>query len=82
MATNVLLSPEQEEFARALVATGRYSDVSEVISSSLHLLQEQEERRKAFAKMIADAEAEAEKEGTYTIDEVVAELDTIIDGKA
>lgn len=82
MATNVHLTPELEEFARACVETGRYNNVSEVVRSGLRLLQEREDRRKNFAKMIADAEAEAERDGVYTIDEVVAELDAIIDGKA
>lgn len=78
MATNVHLTPQLEEFARSLVATGRYNNVSEVMREGLRLLQEREERRKAFMKMIADAETEAEREGTYTVDEVAAELDAII----
>jgi putative addiction module antidote protein, CC2985 family len=82
MATNVHLTPELEEFARACVETGRYNNVSEVMRAGLRLLQEREDRRRAFAKMVEDAEAEAEKEGTYTIDEVAAELDAIIAGKA
>lgn len=82
MATNVHLTPQLEEFARSLVATGRYNNVSEVMRDGLRLLQEREERRHSFMKMIADAETEAEQEGTYTVEEVVAELDAIIDGKA
>jgi antitoxin ParD1/3/4 len=78
MATNVHLTPQLEEFARALVETGRYNNVSEVMREGLRLLQDREERRKAFMKMIADTEAEAERDGTYTIDEVSAELDAII----
>ena len=79
MATNVHLTPELEEFARACVETGRYNNVSEVMRAGLRLLQEREDRRRAFAKMMTDAEAESE--GTYTIDEVAAELDAIIAGK-
>jgi antitoxin ParD1/3/4 len=82
MATNVHLTPELEEFARTCVETGRYNNVSEVVRSGLRLLQEREERRNNFSKMLAEAEAEAERDGTYTIDEVVAELDAIIEGKA
>ena len=78
MATNVQLSPEQEEFARALVETGHYNTVSDVVSSGLRLLQEQDTRRKNFAKMLAEVDSEAEREGTYTIDEVLAEMDAII----
>lgn len=78
MATNVHLTPQLEEFARSLVETGRYNNVSEVMREGLRLLQDREERRKAFMKMIGDAEAEAERDGTYTIDEVATELDAII----
>lgn len=81
MSTNVHLTPQLEEFARSLVESGRYNNVSEVMRDGLRLLQEREERRKSFDAMIAEAEAEAEREGTFTIDEVVAELDAIIDGK-
>lgn len=78
MATTVQLTPEQEEFARACVATGRYETVSDVLRSGLALLQEQIERRKAFDKMIDEAREEGEREGYFTIDEVVAEMDAII----
>ena len=78
MATNVHLTPQLEEFARSLVETGRYNNVSEVMREGLRLLQDREERHRAFMKMISDVEAEAEREGTYTIDEVSAELDAII----
>ncbi len=81
MATNVHLTPELESFARACVEGGRYNNVSEVVRSALRLLQESEERRRAFADMIAETRAEMEREGTFTIDEVVAELDEIIAGR-
>lgn len=82
MATNVHLTPELEEFARACVETGRYNNVSEVMRAGLRLLQEREDRRRAFAEMLADVDAEADRDGTFTIDEVLADMDTIIDGKA
>ncbi len=78
MATNVQLSPEHEEFARNLIETGHYNNVSEVVSSGLRLLQEREARRKDFAKMLAEVDAETEREGTYAIDEVLAEMDAIL----
>ena len=81
MATNVHLTPQLEEFARALVKTGRYNNVSEVMREGLRLLQEREERRHSFMEMIAEVEAEVDRDGTVTIDEVISEMDAIIDGK-
>ena len=81
MATNVHLTPELEEFARACVETGRYNNVSEVMRAGLRLLLEQEERRQSFMDMITDVEAEIDREGTVTIDEVVAGMRAIAEGK-
>ena len=81
MATNVHLTPELEEFARACVETGRYNNVSEVMRAGLRLLLEQEERRRSFMDMITDVEAEIDREGTVTIDEVVAGMRAIAEGK-
>ena len=48
MGTNVNLTPELERFAQACVESGRFNNVSEVVRSGLRMLQEAEERRKAF----------------------------------
>lgn len=82
MATNVHLTPDLERFARTCVEDGRYNNVSEVVRSALRLLQEQEERRKAFAEMIAETRAESERDGYFTIEEVLASMDAIIDGES
>lgn len=82
MTTNVHLTPELERFARECVAAGRYNNVSEVVRSALRLLQDSEERRREFLAMLHEAEAEAERTGTSTIDEVIADVDAIIDTKA
>jgi len=79
MATNVHLTPELERFARDCVTEGRYNNVSEVVRSALRLLQDQEEQRQYLLKLVREAEAEAEREGTYTLDSVLAEMDAIID---
>ncbi len=79
MTTNVHLTPELERFARGCVDSGRYNNVSEVLRSALRLLQDQEERRQAFVRSLDEAMEEAEREGTYTLDEVLAEVDAIID---
>jgi antitoxin ParD1/3/4 len=79
MATNVHLSPELERFARECVAEGRYNNVSEVVRSALRLLQDVEEQRRHLLQQMREAEAEADREGTYTLEEVLAEMDRIID---
>lgn len=82
MATNVSLTPELELFARGCVESGRYNNVSEVVRSALRLLQTNEERRLAFGAMLAEVRAEAESEGTHSVDELLAEMDRIIGGDA
>ena len=79
MTTNVSLPPALERFARECVADGRYSNVSEVVRSGLRLLQEYEEQRRQFAASIEEAQAEADRDGTFTIEEVLTEMDAIID---
>lgn len=79
MATNVHLTPELERFARECVAEGRYNNVSEVIRSGLRLLQEMEEQRRHLLQQMREAEAEADREGTVSLETVLAELNEIID---
>lgn len=78
MATNVHLTAELERFARECVEGGRYNNVSEVVRSGLRLLQEAEDRRRQFQGMLQAAEAEADREGTFTVDSVQAEVNGII----
>ncbi len=78
MTTNVRLTPDLERFARECVDNGRYADVSEVVSSALGLLQEVESRRREFNLMLHDAEAEADRDGTFSVESVLAEIDEII----
>ena len=78
MATNVHLTSELERFARKCVKSGRYNNVSEVVRSGLRLLQEAEERRRHFQAMLNEAAAEAERDGTVSLDTVLADMDRII----
>jgi antitoxin ParD1/3/4 len=78
MANNVHLTPELERFAKECVESGRFNSVSEVVRAGLRLLQEAEERRKRFNRMLDDVRAEAEREGDHAVDEVLAEIDAII----
>lgn len=79
MATNVHLTPELERFARDCVEGGRYNNVSEVVRSGLRLLQDAEERRRNFNAMLLQAEAEADRDGSVGIDDMLAEIDRTID---
>ncbi len=80
MTTNVSLPPALERFARKCVKSGRYSNVSEVVRSALRLLQEAEARREQFEATLKEAEAEADRDGTFTVEQVLAEADRIIAG--
>lgn len=81
MATNVHLTPELERFARECVESGRYNNVSEVLRSGLRLLQEAEERRRQFMTTLKEAEAEADRDGTFTVEQLIAESDRILDAR-
>lgn len=82
MATNVHLTPELEGFARSCVTSGRYNNVSEVVRAGLRLLQDNEERRAALLRSLDEARAAADRGEVYTIEEVAAELDQIIEEAA
>ena len=73
MATDVHLTPELEAFARACVEEGMYNDVSEVVRSGLRLLKEQEDRKRAFDAMIAEAVRETDEKGARTMDDTFPE---------
>jgi antitoxin ParD1/3/4 len=78
MTTNVSLTPELERFARECVEGGGYNNVSEVVRSALRLLQEQERRRDAFEASLREAEADVDRNGTVSLEEVMADMDRII----
>ena len=76
---NVSLTPELERFAEACVKSGRYDSVSDVARAAFRLLQEVEEHRVALLASLQDAEAEGEREGFLTAEEVSADLEAAID---
>jgi antitoxin ParD1/3/4 len=79
MATNVSLTPELERFARECIAEGRYNNVSEVVRAALRMLQEWEQQREQFTASLDEALKEADREGTFTVEEVRAGAQAIID---
>jgi antitoxin ParD1/3/4 len=72
MATNVHLSPELERFARQCVEEGRYNNVSEVVRSALRMLQDAEERKRAFMAMLDGVRDESDRDGWVSGDDAVA----------
>jgi antitoxin ParD1/3/4 len=79
MSTNVYLTPELERFARECVAAGRYNNMSDVVRAALRLLQDWEQQRERFTASLSEAEAEADRDGWLTLEEVRAEAQAIID---
>ena len=78
---NVTLPPELERFATEAVAAGRYRDVAEVVATGLSLLQRHEQARAEFVASLEAAEAESDREGWHSLDDVLAEADQIIAAK-
>ena len=76
---HVTLPPDLERFAEETVAAGRYRTVSDALAAGLRLLQRQEEARAKFNASLEDAEAESERLGFCTLEEIHTEMIGIID---
>jgi|GEM_PF-2470716 len=76
---DVKLAPDMATFVEVEVAGGRYVDASEMVSLGLRLLQKQEKRKQAFTAMLAEVEAEVDRGEVFTLDEVMADLDAVIE---
>lgn len=74
----VSLPAELERFVAEAVTSGRYRDISEVIAAGLSLLQRAEAERAAFNASLEEAEAEGEREGFFTIQDVHREINDLI----
>ncbi len=81
MVIELELPAALEEFARACVADGRYSDVGEVMKSALLMMQSEDQGRAAFVRSLDDAVAEADRDGWLSSDLVRAELLAEIDAR-
>ena len=75
---DVTLPPDLERFATEAVAAGRYRDLSAVVAAGVSLLRREEAELAAFVESLEAAEAEADRDGWYSLDEVMAEADRII----
>ena len=71
---NVSITEEQRRFIDASVASGRFANASEVMRHALRLMQDTEERRSAFVRMLEDVAAEADRDGTLAAATVDAEM--------
>jgi antitoxin ParD1/3/4 len=78
MAHQVHLTPELERFAESCVEGGRYGSIGEVVRAGLRLLQEAEERRAQFGRMLDEVRAEAARDGSCPAELVLAEMDAIL----
>jgi antitoxin ParD1/3/4 len=78
MSTMVDLSPELERFAEGCVSSGRFGDMTEVLESALVMLRAAEARRATFVASLEEARAEGERNGFFSIQDVDAHLDSII----
>jgi len=67
--------PELEAFAEQCVASGRFSDVEEVMDAALTLLREREKQRAEYIASLDAAESEAEEKGWLEMDDVMAAID-------
>ncbi len=76
---SLTLTPELERFADQAIAAGRYRDMSEVVQAAMTLLQEAEAELAAFVASLDAAKAEGERDGFFTIEEVMREADKIIE---
>ena len=75
----IVLPPELERFAAEAVASGRYRNLDDVVAAGVSLLQQREAARAEFVASLEAAEAESERDGWHTIDDVHAEMAALID---
>jgi len=76
---DVSLPADLAQFATDAVAAGRFRDVAEVVAAGVSLLQRQEQARAAFIQSLEDAEAEAERDGWHSAEDVHAEMAALIE---
>jgi len=70
----VTLTPELEQFATEAVAAGRYRDVGAVVQAGVELLRQHDAARAALLESVLAAQAEGDRDGYLTADEVAARV--------
>ena len=76
------LPPDLEQFAADAVAAGRYRDVGEVVAAGVALLKQRDSDRSALLRSVLEAQAEGDRLGYLTGDEVAVHVRQTIARKA
>ena len=89
---NINLTEHLDDFVERQVASGRYSNASEIVRESLRLLEEQQQERKAKLKALRQAAKQGFDEidqgqgfvlkGKKAIHQFIAEIETEVRTKA
>jgi putative addiction module CopG family antidote len=72
------LPPDLEPFAQEAVAAGRYRDVAELVAAGVSLLRHREAARAEFVASLEAAEAESERDGWHSAEDVHADMAALI----
>ena len=72
--SDVQLPPELERFAADAIAAGRYGSINEIVTAGVRLLQRADARRDELLRTVREAEAEADRDGCYSIEDVEADM--------
>ena len=78
----ITLPPDLERFAEEAVASGRFQDVGEVVRAGLSLLQQSEAEVGAFVASLDEAEAEGERLGFRSLEDVMRNADALLEERA
>ncbi len=76
---DISLSSEDRRFVEARVASGEFRSASAVMHKALRLLRQAERDRERFTAMLEAARERADREGTFSVEEVEAELIAVIE---
>lgn len=72
---DITLTPDLDRFAADAVAAGRYRDKSEVVRAGVSLLSRAESARAALLASVLASEAEGDRDGYLTADEMVSRVE-------
>jgi Arc/MetJ-type ribon-helix-helix transcriptional regulator len=79
---SVILPPELQQFAAAAIAAGRYRDMDALLQAGVSLIQRYEAERAAFVASLEAAEAEADRVGWASLEQVDATMRAAISAAA
>lgn len=72
------LSPDLQKFADEAVADGHYQDFAALVRAGLELLRESHAEVAAFVASLEEAQAEGERDGFLTAEEVETRVRSVI----